>query len=184
MGLVIIYFLFFVHILRCFVSFYSPKALSWPTQEKDGKHMNSRMRQRERERELHLVLNLWLSGLGWAWRSIGCGWYNFSPFKSSCGDCCHVPTLEWNNVPRGPALHPNAFVTLWACMRHPSLDTWTVPCGLLSHIGMLGSLCQTEPQIEETEKWEETRTEWLRQRQTEGLRQGAGFIGEVFLPLA
>lgn len=138
-----------------FCQFLFPKALSWPTQEKDGKHMNSRMRQRERE--LHLVLNVWLSGLGWAWRSIGCDWYNFSPMKSSCGDCCHVPTLEWNNVPWGPALHPNAFVTLWACMRHPSLDTCTVPCGLLSHIGMLRSLGQTEPQIEKTEKWDETQ---------------------------
>lgn len=117
---------------------------------RDGKHMNSRMRQREKE--LHLVSNVWLSGLGWAWRSIGCDWYNLSHLKSSCGDCCHVPTLHWNNVPRGPALHPNAFVTLGACMRHPGLDTCTVPCGLLSHIDMLRSLGQTEPQIEKTAK--------------------------------
>lgn len=105
-----------------------------------------------REKELHLVSNVWLSGLGWAWRSIGCDWYNLSHLKSSCGDCCHVPTLHWNNVPRGPALHPNAFVTLGACMRHPGLDTCTVPCGLLSHIDMLRSLSQTEPQIEKTAK--------------------------------
>lgn len=160
-----------------FCQFYSPKRWAGLHWRGDGKHMNSRMRQIEGE--VHLVFNVWLSGLGWAWRSTGCDWYNFSPLKSSCGDCCHVPTLEWNNVPWGRALHPNAFVTLWARMRHHRLDTCTVPCGLLSHIGMLRSLGQTEPQIEKTGSGMETWTERLRQRQkdVEGERRGAGFIG-------
>lgn len=50
------------------------------------------------------------------------------------------------------------------CVRHPSLDTCTVPCGLLSHIGMLRSLGQTEPQIGETEKTEREREEAAKRR--------------------
>lgn len=34
-----------------FCQFLVPKALFWPTQERDGKHMNSRMRLRERKKE-------------------------------------------------------------------------------------------------------------------------------------
>lgn len=57
------------------------------------------------------------------------------------------------------------------CVRHPSLDTCTVPCGLLSHIGMLRSLGQTEPQIGETEKTERERGGSQTETQTEGLRR-------------
>lgn len=180
MGLVVlIYFLLFfcssrrTDILRCFVSFYSPNLWAGLLRRRMG---NMWIAEWGRERELHLVLNVWWSGLGRAWRSIGCDWYNFSPLKSSCGDCCHVPTLEWNNVPRGPALHPNAFVTLWACMRHPSQIPVQSLVGCLVTSARSVHSGQTEPQIEKTEEWEEcavkmeTRTEWLRQRQTEGYR--------------
>lgn len=164
---------------RYFDSFYSQKLWADPLR-RDGKHMNSKMRKgREKERELHLVLNVWLSGLGWVRRSIGCDWYNFSHLKSSCGDCCHVSTLEWNNVPRGPVLHPNAFVTLWACMRHLSLDTCTVPCGLLSHIGMLHSHGHTEPQIEKAEKQPVGDVDW--DKGCGGEKAGSWFLwGSVF----
>lgn len=82
-------------------------------------------------------------------------------------------------MPRGPAIHPNAFVTLRACMRHPSLDTCTVPCGLLSHIGMLRSLGQTEAQIEKTEERGERQANGDVERVTEtktdrGIWRGKG----------
>lgn len=71
--------------------FFPPKPLSWPAHESHVNHMNSMMTQRQRE--LHLVLNVWLSILGWAGRSTGCDWYNFSPSKGSFGNCFHVPIL-------------------------------------------------------------------------------------------
>ena len=139
------------------VSYCPPQPVRWPANEWDG------IAGWGREKQLHLVLHVWLSGLGWAWKSIRCDWYNLSHLKSSCGDCCHVPTLEWNNVPRGPALHPNAFVTHWACMRHVCLDTCTVPCGLLIHIGMLSSLGQAEAKIGKTDvKRQTVATKWRR----------------------
>lgn len=168
---------FFKLLFRFFFLF--SEAASSPANQWARKHKKSRLRQREKQ--LHLVLNVWSSGLGWAWRSIRCDGCNLSHLKGSCGDCCHVPTLEWNSVPEGAALHPDAFVTLWACLRHPSLDTCTVPCGLLCHIAVQRSLWPPAPQFEqtyaisETAKWRQRLTD--RDRRMKGYRKGAGFFG-------
>lgn len=75
------------------------------------------------------------------------------------------------------------------CLRHPSLDTCTVPRGLLCHIAAHRSLGPPAPQFEqtyaisETAKWRRRLTD--RDRRGKGFRKGAGFFGEeVCSPLA